>query len=167
MKPEPSSSEPSNPAQPDPARDHPIQARPDLYGSLIREISIIQQQFSTRANQELKPLNLNFSQLSVLSHLMHVRGPVSITELASQMDLNQPAVTKMVQHLLEQGWIDLQTASEDARRKQLQLNEQGRGVFMQAQLLLFPLLNLSFSGVELTEATALSSSLIRIRQNLS
>lgn len=145
----------------------PIKTHPDLYGALIREISIIHQQFSTRANQDLKTLNLNFSQLSLLSHMMFLKTPASITELAEQMDLNQPAVTKMVQHLAEHGWIEMQTASEDARKKYVVLKEEGRGVFKQAQQALFPLLQLSFDGLALQEAQVTLHQLQQIRKNLA
>ncbi|GEM47312.1 MarR family winged helix-turn-helix transcriptional regulator [Deinococcus cellulosilyticus] len=147
--------------------ENPVETHPDLYGALIREISIIHQQFSTRANQDLKNLNLNFSQLSLLSHMMFLKTPASITELADQMDLNQPAVTKMVQHLAEQGWIEMQPSPEDARKKYVVLKEEGRGVFMQAQQALFPLLQLSFDGMALQEAHLTLHQLQQIRKNLA
>ncbi|GGJ57307.1 MarR family winged helix-turn-helix transcriptional regulator [Deinococcus roseus] len=152
---------------PQPSSQNPIETQPLLYAGLIREITIIHQQFSTRANQALKSLNLNFSQLSLLSHLMFLRTPASITDLAEQMDLLQPAVTKMVQHLSEQGWIELQPDPQDARRKYIVLNDQGRMTFQQAQMLLFPLLKEGFAGIEHLEASSMLGQLQHVRKNLA
>ncbi|GAB2523261.1 MarR family transcriptional regulator [Paramicrobacterium agarici] len=52
-------------------------------------------------------------------------GPTRLGELARQSRVTQPTMTKIVQHLVELGWVTRITDPDDARAQLLEVTESG------------------------------------------
>lgn len=70
---------------------------------------------------ELKGLTLQ--QHRVLATLVEI--PRSTTELADELGVSLPAISRMIQHLIDSGWVKKETSREDKRQVVLSLTKQG------------------------------------------
>jgi len=77
------------------------------------------------------PLGLKNTQYSLLSHVV-LLGPIRPTELAQKMRLDASTLTRNLQPLLVQGWIEL-GAGEDARSRLVSATDAGRAMRAEAQ----------------------------------
>jgi len=74
---------------------------------------------------------LKNTQYSLLSHVM-LLGPVRPTDLAAAMQLDASTLTRNMQPLILQGWIEL-GPGEDARSRLVSITETGRAKRVEAQ----------------------------------
>lgn len=90
-----------------------------------RAFSIATQMFQTRMNALLAPHDLTMAQFGVMNHLaqMGEKGQ-EISQIARAVEVNQPAVTKMVQKFDRLGWIVTHGAG---RGRRVALSEAGFG----------------------------------------
>ena len=70
------------------------------------------------------PTGLKNTQYSLLSHVV-LLGPIRPTELAAQMRLEASTLTRNLQPLVAQGWIEL-GPGDDARSRLVSATESGR-----------------------------------------
>lgn len=70
---------------------------------------------------DLKGLTLQ--QHRVLATLIDI--PRSTTELADELGVSLPAISRMIQHLVDSGWVKKETSREDKRQVVLSLTKQG------------------------------------------
>jgi DNA-binding MarR family transcriptional regulator len=77
------------------------------------------------------PLGLKNTQYSLLSHVV-LLGPIRPSDLAQQMRLDASTLTRNLQPLLAQGWIEL-GAGEDARSRLVSATDAGRAKRAEAQ----------------------------------
>lgn len=77
------------------------------------------------------PLGLKNTQYSLLSHVV-LLGPIRPTELAQKMRLDASTLTRNLQPLLAQGWIEL-GAGDDARSRLVSATDAGRTLRAEAQ----------------------------------
>ena len=90
-----------------------------------RALAITSQLYQTRMNALLAPHDLTIAQFGLLNHLAH--GPSDgepIADIARAVEVNQPAVTKIVQKFDRLGWLHI-TGSGRGRR--VRLNDTGFG----------------------------------------
>jgi DNA-binding MarR family transcriptional regulator len=55
-------------------------------------------------------------------------GPLTIGELAQAVGITQPGATRTVSQLLELGFVDMQPAPDDQRRRLVSLTAKGQGL---------------------------------------
>lgn len=83
--------------------------------------------FTDKINALLQPFELNYSLWMVLYVIKHA-GSCSQIEIAQQLQISQPAITKRMATLEHQGLIDfIPTANK--REKIVSLSEQGHHIF--------------------------------------
>jgi DNA-binding MarR family transcriptional regulator len=70
------------------------------------------------------PLGLKNTQYSLLSHVV-LLGPVKPSELAARMRLDASTLTRNLQPLVAQGWVEL-GPGEDGRSRLVSATEEGR-----------------------------------------
>lgn len=70
------------------------------------------------------PTGLKNTQYSLLSHVV-LLGPIRPTDLAAQMRLDASTLTRNLQPLVAQGWIEL-AAGDDARSRLISATDTGR-----------------------------------------
>ena len=94
----------------------------DNISILIKRVSI---QFDNLANKLLAPYDLTGSQIKVLKYLYR-HEPASQTQrdLEHYFDMSNPTVTKLVQNLERNGFIERKANPDDARSKVMVLTEK-------------------------------------------
>ncbi len=79
------------------------------------------------------PSGLKTTQYSLLSHIVSM-GPVRPSDLAATMNLDNSTLTRNLQPLVVQGWVEL-GAGVDARSRLVSITEAGRAKRAEAQRL--------------------------------
>jgi len=74
---------------------------------------------------------LKTTQYSLLSHIHHM-GPMRLAALAAELDMDASTLTRNLQPLVAQGWVE-QQPGEDARSRQVTLTAAGRAKRSEAQ----------------------------------
>jgi len=77
------------------------------------------------------PTGLKNTQYSLLSHVV-LLGPIRPGELAAQMRLDASTLTRNLQPLIAQGWVEL-GPGDDARSRSVAVTESGRVKRAEAQ----------------------------------
>ena len=77
--------------------------------------------------------------LAVLRHLAGT-GPLTVTEAATHFDRSQPAMSEMIQRLVDRGLLARMPDERDRRRVLVWLTEQGHAALRESQDVLSPAL---------------------------
>lgn len=96
-----------------------------LIGECAMWLSITSQLFGTRMGKLLEPHGLTTGQFSILNHLAnpkHAKG-ARISDIATAVEVNQPAVTKAIAKFQNMGLVTLIADSEDQRSKRARLTD--------------------------------------------
>ena len=97
-----------------------------LAGDIAVRLGIISQLYTTRMNKLLSKYGFTLSQISVLSHCSRDGGQSwTVSSLAEVMEINQPGITKIVQKLIDKGFLTVVKSEADSRKKYLQITAQG------------------------------------------
>ncbi|KAE8560943.1 MarR family winged helix-turn-helix transcriptional regulator [Paenibacillus polymyxa] len=115
-------------------------------------------------DQYLAPSGLHISQFSLLKHLT-VLGPVSVSELASEMRLDRTTLVRNLKALEQSGYVE-DTSAEGSRNRCLTLTGRGKALYNDAAELweeaqLF--LQESLGSADLQILTALLSKIEKLR----
>jgi DNA-binding MarR family transcriptional regulator len=76
-------------------------------------------------DQQVRAAGLSATEWRVLAAL-HGSPPLTVSQLAQEVLAKQPTVTKLVQRMSEQGWVDLQADAADQRRTLVSASAAGR-----------------------------------------
>jgi len=118
-------------------------------GQLVKAVHTAEQNLSALINRALAPMGISRSQLSVLARFStQPNKSQSITSLVAGVDMNQPAVTKIVGYLIEKEWLISEADPSDARKKSLYLTPDGLGVVIKAYSVLTPVIDEAFEEFE-------------------
>jgi DNA-binding MarR family transcriptional regulator len=80
---------------------------------------------------DVRALGLKGTQYSLLSHVVRL-GPIQPSALAARMQLDPSTLTRNLQPLVAQGWVEV-VAGNDARSRQVRATDTGRALREQAQ----------------------------------
>jgi DNA-binding MarR family transcriptional regulator/GNAT superfamily N-acetyltransferase len=93
-------------------------------------------------------------------------GPMTVGELASAMQVSQPAVTRTLSRLLEMGLVACSRVHRDQRHKTISLTAEGTAVLIRSKLVVWPQVEAavtevlqSLSGAFLEQIAAIEASL--------
>ncbi|WP_087019497.1 MarR family winged helix-turn-helix transcriptional regulator [Thaumasiovibrio subtropicus] len=101
-------------------------AKNDLANNLFISLGIVHQLTDSFLMRHLGQFGLSISQFNVLSHFArHSEKAVTVSELTRVMQMNQPAVTKIVNKLYEMELVEIQKDSNDGRKKWVNINQNG------------------------------------------
>lgn len=120
--------------------------------------------FTNQINLQLEKYQLYSSQWGVL-RLLTDRGPHSLVEIANFMYIEKPSVTRLVQKLVEIGYVET-VAGKDKREKLVQLTEQGEHIVQEIQAYLKPFLENALEGVTEQDIDIATQVLAKIRANI-
>ncbi|OOO21416.1 MarR family transcriptional regulator [Rhizobium sophoriradicis] len=65
-------------------------------------------------------------------------GPLTIGELAQAVGITQPGVTRTIGQLLELGFVDMQSAPDDQRRRLVSLSDKGQELVDHSKATIWP-----------------------------
>ena len=84
-----------------------------------------QREFERRANEAMRPLGLTGAQADALS-VIAAAGPLSLKELGELLIAESGHPSRLVDRLVEAGWVERRAADDDRRRIVLTLTPAGR-----------------------------------------
>jgi DNA-binding MarR family transcriptional regulator len=127
-------------------------------------IGIIDQLFTTRATAILKSTGLPYPRFGLLHHFGFnpTRG-WTIGELANVMEMNQPAITKLVQRLIDQGYLETRPDDTDRRIKRCFITKAGLAARQAAINALGPDVTTAFADWDTKEIADLVAPLERLK----
>jgi MarR family transcriptional regulator, transcriptional regulator for hemolysin len=79
-------------------------------------------------NEDLRPLNLSSAEGNILLHLLLQGQELGQEQLAEQLDVSKPAVSRELHSLEAKGFITRQQDPDDRRVHRVQLTEQARKI---------------------------------------
>lgn len=113
---------------------------------VLNFIGIANQLAVTRANHALAKGDLPFPQFVMLSHFSKDPArPRTVTGIASAFQAPQPGITKTVQKMLRQGYLETRPDPEDGRSNHLFMTKAGADVFAAANAKLSPMARKAFA----------------------
>jgi DNA-binding MarR family transcriptional regulator len=102
------------------------------YFNLLKTGSWIEE----KIKKALRPLNLTHAQLNALYILNENHPePVSVNELKKKILVSNPDVTRLVDRLVNKGYVLRETCAENRRKIDISLTDHGRKEFMEAHQL--------------------------------
>lgn len=125
----------------------------------LRQMSVAAQLHQTRMAQLLGQHDLTVAQLGVLSHLANVAAPgQSLARVAEAVEVNQPAVTKMVQKFDRMGWL-ARDENAPRRGRMLRLSPAGYQVLGMVQGAMAPQFRGALEGLSDADIRRLTQGL--------
>lgn len=114
---------------------HPAATGPDVAprGCTNLKLRQITRRVSRHYDAVVAPSGLKTTQYSLLSHIVSM-GPVRPSDLAATMNLDNSTLTRNLQPLVAQGWVEM-GAGVDARSRLVSVTEAGRAKRAEAQRL--------------------------------
>jgi DNA-binding MarR family transcriptional regulator len=127
-------------------------------------IGIIDQLFTTRATSILKSTGLPYPRFGLLHHFgFNPSRGWTIGELATVMEMNQPAITKLVQRLIDQGYLETRPDDSDRRIKRCFITQAGLSARQAAINALGPDVITAFADWKTSEITDMVAPLERLK----
>jgi DNA-binding MarR family transcriptional regulator len=125
-------------------------------GLVIQGIHSAQKNLSTLINRIIDPIGLNMSQLTVLAYFSNrPNRSQTITSITAAVEMNQPAVTKIVSYLISEGWLSTEPNPGDARKRSLKISSEGLGLVIKAYGKLSPEIDQAFASLSDEQARQL------------
>ncbi|GLC88813.1 MarR family winged helix-turn-helix transcriptional regulator [Lysinibacillus piscis] len=136
-----------------------------LEQDFFNEYRLLYRPFINHINTLLGKYQLYNSQWAVL-RLLHDKGPHSLVTIAHFMYIEKPSVTRLVQKLVELGYVETMTG-QDKREKLVQLTTSGEQVVQEIQAYLKPYLKEALTGVSEQEMLIATQVLAKICANIN
>lgn len=130
----------------------------------FNEYRLMYRPFINQINVQLEKYQLYSSQWAVLRLLMD-KGPHSLVEIANYMFIEKPSVTRLVQKLVELGYVET-VAGKDKREKLVQLTAYGANTVQEIQDHLKPFLEKALVGVSQQNIEIATQVLAKICANI-
>ena len=81
----------------------------------------------------LEPHDLTYAQFTVLLHLLRRTQPARMADICRAVELNQPAVSKVIQKFISKGWVVDTPDRDDGRARRLEITAAGRACAVTVQ----------------------------------
>ncbi|MFJ7736254.1 MarR family winged helix-turn-helix transcriptional regulator [Lysinibacillus sp. NPDC097287] len=130
----------------------------------FNEYRLMYRPFTNQINLQLEKYQLYSSQWGLL-RLLTDKGPHSLVEIANYMYIEKPSVTRLVQKLVELGYVET-VVGKDKREKLVQLTGRGENIVQEIQAHLKPFLEESLAGVSEKDIEIATQVLAKIRANI-
>jgi DNA-binding MarR family transcriptional regulator len=92
---------------------------------LGEELGVFSRRYYEWLTGKMKPLEVNPGRRKILRLLLE-NGPMKMSQLASELQLDPKRMTKLVDLLEDSGLVERRTEAEDRRAKLVQLTARGR-----------------------------------------
>ncbi|NVO26703.1 winged helix-turn-helix transcriptional regulator [Donghicola sp. C2-DW-16] len=144
---------------------------PPLPAQFGQQLGVVSTLYRSLIESLLVPHDVTWAQFSLLLHLARRSGPSRISEIASSVNLTQPAVTKVVQKFSAQQMVIVRSDQNDGRNRLVEITEVGRTRLVAMQQSFGPafhelLLDWSSEEIErlIHDLTRLSATLVTLNE---
>jgi DNA-binding MarR family transcriptional regulator len=128
-------------------------------------LGMVSQLYTTRMEALFNTQGFTLSQFALLSHLARSSKAVhTISDLTEAMEINQPGVSKIVQKLYEQGYLEVNTNKFDTRKREVRITTQGRSKLGQVGKAIYPDLAIWFKDWQEGDKQSFANYLRRLAQ---
>lgn len=118
-------------------------------------------------NEDLRPLNLSSAEGNILLHmLMHARE-MRLDQLAEQLDISKPAVSRALDSLEKKGFITRQPDTDDRRVNWVRLTDQAREIGSTVEQAYNRLYAIALQGISREELDHFVKLFSRMSENLT
>ncbi|UXN04071.1 MarR family winged helix-turn-helix transcriptional regulator [Bartonella sp. HY406] len=138
---------------------------PDRQG-LLKKLQTTSRFLRTALAQELQKEGLYPGQDNVLLALS-LKGELTLGQLAHELDVRPPTITKTILRLANQGFVEKNTSTEDQRQSFVSLTSKGLNIVNKLQTHLNAIEKTALNDVSNDEITILTELLQRIERNLA
>lgn len=121
--------------------------------------------YRSRIGGDLAGIGLHAGQENVLKALSVADGQ-SMSQLATTLAVQPPTVTKMVNRLAAQGYVERRSAKGDARQALVFLTNRGRNLLAKVDVVLTAVEREALSGIDDKDRRKLRRLLRHIEENL-
>lgn len=118
-----------------------------------------------RINTALRPLNLSSAEGNILLHLLLQDQPMGQEQLAGQLDISKPAVSRALDSLEAKGFVIRQQDPQDRRMHRIYLTGMAREVGPSIEQAYNQLYTLAMQGISAEELENFVSLFGRISEN--
>ena len=100
----------------------------DAFGPLLHGTA---RAWRLKLDERLKPLGMSQARWRTLLHLARAKQPITQTELAARLGVEEPTLVNLLHRLEEAGWVKRMAAPHDRRCKTVKLQARARRVIDQ------------------------------------
>lgn len=117
-------------------------------------------------NESLRPLNLSSAEGNILVHLLLTNRELGQEQLAEQLDVSTPAVSRALDSLEAKGLVTRQQAAEDRRVHKVRLTREAREIGPAIEQAYAQLYTLAMQGISQEELDYFVKLFSRMSENL-
>lgn len=99
--------------------------RPPLPARFGQQLGIVTTLYRGLIERLLAPHDVTWAQFALLLHLARQGRPSRISDIATAIEVTQPAVTKVVQKFLRQNLVEIARDDQDARNRPVTITAKG------------------------------------------
>jgi len=133
------------------------------FGFLLVDVARL---LKTSYDRRVRELDLTRSQWWVLNHLFRHEG-IRQSELADILEIERPALGRLIDRLESSGWVRRQPDPQDRRAKQIFLTEDVAPIVSRMRRIASELRSDATDGLTADEQTQLVDTLMKIKSNLT
>jgi MarR family transcriptional regulator for hemolysin len=133
----------------------------DTFGPLLHGTA---RAWRLKLDQRLKPLGMSQARWRTLMHLARADEPVTQSEIAARLGIEEPTLVNLLHRLERTGWVKRLESSEDRRCKTVKLQPRARRVIASIDATASDLRRELLNGISPGEIQACVRVLERIRQ---
>ncbi len=133
--------------------------------SLGKYIAIISKYWGTKINNEVSRFNINKTQVEMLGVLFYFRG-LSQNELGEKLFLDKITVTKNLQGLISEGYVEKKRSQKDRRVKRLYLTPKIEEIGGEIEKIIFGAVSTLTRGFSPEEEKMLIQLMEKMTQNI-
>lgn len=139
---------------------------PPLPARFAVQLGILSNLYAGLMARLLDPHGLTYPQFMLLLHLDRRKGDARISDIARAIDLTQPAVTKIIQKFVAQGWVSSGQDARDQRSRPVRITEAGRAHAQTVQRSFAPAFATLLNDWQPDDIARLTEDLMRLSQTL-
>jgi MarR family transcriptional regulator, transcriptional regulator for hemolysin len=141
--------------------------QPPLPARFGQQLGVVSTLYRGLVERLLTPHDVTWAQFALLLHLARRGGPSRISEIASAIELTQPAVTKIVQKFASQNLVEIHRDQIDGRNRLVRITPDGIARLLAIQRMFGPVFDELLEGWEEIDLDRLIADLLRLTDRLN
>ena len=133
----------------------------DTFGPLLHGAALA---WRLKLDERLKPLGMSQAKWRTLLHLSRAQQPVTQSEIAARLGIEEPTLVNLLHRLEDAGWVKRASAQHDRRCKTVTLQRQAQRVIGRIDAAARDLRHELMSDIPRRELAVCMSVLSRIRE---
>jgi len=133
----------------------------DVFGPLLHGTA---RAWRLKLDERLKPMGLSQAKWRTLMHLSSASGPMTQSEIASHLGIEEPTLATLLHRLEDERWVARKNAAHDRRCKTVHLAPRGQRVIERIRTTAFKLRHELLDEISAAELRICMRVLDRIRQ---